>query len=79
MLRSLISIVLHVPLLRLEDRRRPGEKQRRGGRMRDGGGLEVLAQRSVGGREKERKKGGQERGVRWACVEMNERREQRGN
>lgn len=44
--------------------------------MRDGGGLEVLAQRSVGGREKERKKGGQERGVRSACVEMNERREQ---
>lgn len=38
MLGRLISIVLHVPLLRLEDRRWPGEKRRRGGGMRDGGG-----------------------------------------
>lgn len=37
-LGRLISIVLHVPLLRLEDRRWPGEKERRGEGMRDGGG-----------------------------------------
>lgn len=38
MLEHLISIALHVPLLRLGDRRWPGEKRRRGGGMRDGGG-----------------------------------------
>lgn len=37
--------------------------------------VEVLAQRSAGGREKGWKKGGQERVVHSACVEMNETRE----
>lgn len=71
MLRRLISIVLHVPLLWLEDRRWPGEKQRRGGGMRDGGG--GSAGSALRWRKRERgKKGGQERVVHSACVEMNE-------
>lgn len=71
MLGRLISIVLHVPLLRLGNRRRPGEKLRRGERMRDGGA--GSAGSALRWRRRERgKKGGQERVVHSACVEMNE-------